>query len=179
METKKNPLNDIRLIIMDVDGVLTDGRITLGNNIELKSFHVRDGMAIAIARKCNVKIGFITNRTSVAVTKRSEELQIDYVFQGVKNKLSKMKEICIRENISMSEICYIGDDIIDIPILRRVGFSATVSDAPDEVKSCVHYVSDKKGGKEAVRDIIQFILTSQGKWETTIETMITELETSE
>lgn len=177
LKNKNYSLNDIRAIIMDVDGILTDGKIILGSgNTEFKAFHVRDGMAINIARKCGMKIGFITSRTSEVVQKRSEELKIHYLFQGVKNKLSKLIEISSSENIPLEEICYIGDDIGDIPILKRVGFAATTCDAPEEVKSFVNYVSKNKGGMEAVRDIIQYILIAQNKWTETIESMIGEWE---
>ena len=177
LRNQESNLKNIRAIIMDVDGVLTDGRIILGSgNAELKSFNIRDGMAITIARRCGVKIGFITSRTSEAVERRAKELQIDYLCQGVRDKLAKLKEISQSENIPLKSICFIGDDIIDIPILRRVGFSATVLDAPDEVKSCVSYVSQNRGGKEAVRDIIRHILVSQDKWKETIDAMITDWE---
>lgn len=177
MLKEKNGLNDIRAIFMDVDGVLTDGGIIIGSGgVELKSFHVRDGMAINIARRTGMTIGFLTSRTSDVVKRRAEELNIDYLFQSVNNKLSKLMEISSSENIPLKDICYIGDDIIDIPILRRVGFSATVSDAPDEVKNCVSYISEKKGGIEAVRDIIQYVLIAQNKWEKTIDLMVEEWE---
>ena len=162
---------------MDVDGVLTDGKIILGNRtLELKAFNVRDGMAINIAHKCGMKIGFITGRTSEAVEKRSKELKVDYLFQGVKNKLYKLIEISSSENIPLEKTCYIGDDITDIPVLRRVEFSATVADAPEEVKSCVSYISKNNGGNGAVHDIIRHILTVQKKWEKTINLMIEEWE---
>ena len=177
LSSQRNDLNNIRAIIMDVDGVLTDGMVILGSgNAELKSFHIRDGMAMTIARRCGLKIGFITSRTSDVVQRRGEELQIDYLFQGVRDKLSKLMEISLSENIPLESICYIGDDIIDIPILRRVGFSATVFDAPDEVKSCVSYVSKNRGGREAIRDIIQYIVGHQGKWKKATASMIEEWE---
>lgn len=175
--SQQNDLDDIRAIMMDVDGVLTDGRVILGSGkAELKSFNIRDGMAITIARRAGMKIGFITSRTSEAVERRGKELQIDYLLQGVGDKLSKVMEISLSENIPLESICYIGDDIIDIPILRRVGFPATVLDAPDEVKSCVAYVSKNKGGREAVRDIIRHILVRQGRWKETIDAMVKDWE---
>lgn len=178
MSSQENNLRNVQAIIMDVDGVLTDGMVVLGSGkAELKSFNIRDGMAITIARRAGMKIGFITSRTSEAVERRGKELQIDYLCQGVRDKLAKLIEISQSENIPLESICYIGDDIIDIPILRRVGFSATVLDAPDEVKSCVAYVSKNEGGKEAVRDIIRHILTHQNKWQETIDSMITDWET--
>ena len=178
MSSQENNLRNVQAVIMDVDGVLTDGMVVLGSGkAELKSFNIRDGMAITIARRGGMKIGFITSRTSEAVERRGKELQIDYLLQGVRNKLSKVMEISLSENIPLESICYIGDDIIDIPILRRVGFSATVLDAPDEVKSCVAYVSKNEGGREAVRDIIRHILTHQNKWQETIDLMVTDWET--
>ena len=174
---QRNNLANIRAIIMDVDGVLTDGTIYLGSgNTELKAFHVRDGMAINLARRCGMKIGFMSSRASEVVQVRGEELQIDFLFQGVKNKLSKLLEISASENIPLPNICYVGDDIVDIPVLKTVGFPATVCDAPEEVKSCASFVSKNKGGREAVRDIIQHILTHQGKWKETIDSMIRDWE---
>lgn len=174
---KKNRLKDIQAVIMDVDGVLTNGMIIMGDgNIELKCFHVRDGMAITIAKECGLKIGFITSRSSEIVRRRSDELKIDYLFMGVRDKVTKLKEISVVEKIPLERICYIGDDIIDIPVLRKVGFSATVFDAPDEVKSHVDYISKNKGGAEAVRDIIQHILMAQGRWSKSIELMIEKWE---
>ena len=170
---KESLLGAIRAIIMDVDGVLTDGRLILGSgNDELKSFHTRDGMGITIAKRCGMKIGFITSRTSEVVQRRAAELEIDYLLQGVRDKLSKLREISSSEKIPLEGICYIGDDIIDIPVLRAVGFSATVSDAPDEVKSCASYVSQREGGTGAVREIIEHILKAQGKWTTAVDSMI-------
>lgn len=172
-DRQRSDMNDIQAIIMDVDGVLSDGMVILGDGkTELKSFNVRDGMAITIARRCGIKIGFITSRTSEAVQRRGEELQIDYLLQGVRDKLIKLMELSASEKIPLKNICYIGDDIIDIPALKRVGFSATVLDAPDEVKYWVSYVSKNKGGREAVRDIIRHILVRQGRWKETIDSMI-------
>jgi 3-deoxy-D-manno-octulosonate 8-phosphate phosphatase (KDO 8-P phosphatase) len=162
---------------MDVDGVLTDGTVFLGNgNTELKSFNVRDGMAISIAHKSGIKIGFLTSRKSEAVEKRGEELKIEYLCQGVRDKLSKVKEISRSEGVSLGQICYIGDDIIDIPVLKKVGFAATVADAPEEVKAHVNYISVNKGGHEAVRDIIQHIMTRQNSWKETTRIMVKEWE---
>ena len=157
---------------MDVDGVLPDGRILLGKNEELKFFNVHDGMGITLAKKSGMKIGIITSRTSKAVERRAEELEMDYIVQGSKNKLKSLDEILKIENIDYQNVCYIGDDIIDIPLLRKVGLSATVNDAPEYVKSEVSYISDKPGGRGAVRDIIEYILKCKGCLNSTIEDMI-------
>jgi len=167
-------LMQIKLIIMDVDGVLTDGRIILGKEEELKFFHVRDGMGISIARASGLKIGVITGRSSIAVERRAKELKIDYIVQGCKNKLKALDEILEKEKINYENVCYIGDDIIDIPVFRLVGYSATVADAPESIKSETAYVSNKSGGKGAVRDIIEFILKNKGNLENTINNMIKE-----
>ena len=167
-------LQQIKLIIMDVDGVLTDGRIILGKEEELKFFDVRDGMGITIAKRSGLKVGIITGRTSEAVERRAKELKMDYIIQGSKNKLKSLDEIIKIENIYYQNVCYIGDDIIDIPLFRKVGFSATVNDAPEYVKSEVFYVSNKLGGRGAVRDIIEYILKCKGTLNSTIEEMIND-----
>ena len=167
---KEDNLKKIQAIMMDVDGVLTDAKIILGsNNIELKAFNVRDGLAITIASKCGLKIGFITGRTSDVVGVRGEDLKVDYIYQGVTDKLSKLKEIASDEEIPLENICYIGDDLVDIKLLNAVGFSATVADAPEEVRSCVSFISSKKGGDGAVREIIEYILKAQGKWQQSVD----------
>lgn len=160
---------------MDVDGVLTDGRIILGKNEELKFFNAHDGMGITLAKKSGMKIGIITSRTSKAVERRAEELEMDYIIQGNKNKLESLNKILKVENIDYQNVCYIGDDIIDIPLLRKVGFSATVNDAPEYVKSEASYISDKPGGRGAVRDIIEYILKCKGCLNSTIEDMINSI----
>ena len=170
-------LQQIKLIIMDVDGVLTDGRIVLGKEEELKFFDVRDGMGITIAKRSGLKVGIITGRTSEAVERRAKELKMDYIIQGSKNKLKSLDEIIKIENIYYQNVCYIGDDIIDIPLFRKVGFSATVNDAPEYVKSEVFYVSNKLGGRGAVRDIIEYILKGKEILNSLIEDMINDWST--
>ncbi len=159
---------------MDVDGVLTDGSIIFGENEELKSFNVHDGMGITLAKRSGLKIGFITSRTSKTVERRAKELSIDFLVQGCKDKLSYITDVLDKENITFENICYIGDDIVDIPVLKKAGFSATVNDAPEYVKSEVSYVSNRAGGRGAVRDIIEYILKSKGTLVSTIEGMINE-----
>lgn len=177
MEIENKDLKKIKAILMDVDGVLTDGKIFYGDikeemvDIRIKAFYVRDGMAINVAQQAGLKIGFITGRSSFAAEKRAAELKINYLFQNAKNKLDIVKQICKNENLTLDEICYIGDDLIDIPAMHDVGFSATVNDAPVEVKQHAHFISEKNGGTGAVWDIIKFILRSQGKWFSTINEM--------
>jgi len=157
---------------MDVDGVLTDGRIILGKKEELKFFDVHDGMGITIAKRSGMKVGIITGRTSEAVEKRAKELKMDYIIQGSKNKLKSLDEILKIENIDYQNVCYIGDDILDIPLFRKVAFSATVNNAPDYIKSEASYISDKLGGRGAVRDIIEYILKCKGILDYTLKSII-------
>jgi 3-deoxy-D-manno-octulosonate 8-phosphate phosphatase (KDO 8-P phosphatase) len=177
MEIKNKELKKIKAIFMDVDGVLTDGKIYYGDILEemvdlrVKSFHVRDGMAINVAQRAGLKIGFITGRSSFAAEKRAEELKIDYLFQNAKNKLGVIRDICKNEILQLDEICYIGDDLIDIPAMCAVGFAATVNDAPVEVRQHAHFISEKNGGTGAIWEIIRFILLSQGRWYSTIDEM--------
>ncbi|MEW6619471.1 MAG: HAD-IIIA family hydrolase [bacterium] len=163
---------DIKLILMDVDGVLTDGRIILGENEELKFFDIKDGMGITLAKKAGLKVGVITGRTSKAVEKRGKELKMDYVIQEKINKLEAVEEILKKEKLDYKNIAYIGDDIIDISLFRKVGFSATVNDAPEYIKSEVSYVANKNGGRGAVREIIEYILKNQGVLQLTIDKSI-------
>ncbi|MEW6606098.1 MAG: HAD-IIIA family hydrolase [bacterium] len=163
---------DIKLILMDVDGVLTDGRIILGEKEELKFFDIKDGMGITLAKKAGLKVGVITGRTSKAVEKRGKELKMDYVIQEKINKLEAVEEILKKEKLDYKNIAYIGDDIIDISLFRKVGFSATVNDAPEYIKSEVSYVANKNGGRGAVREIIEYILKNQGVLQLTIDKII-------
>ena len=157
----KEDLQEIKFIIMDVDGVLTDGKIIYAEDKELKCFHVHDGLGISLAKKAGLKVGIITSRSSKAVERRATELHLDYTIQGSKCKLKSLQEIMKNENIDYQHVCYIGDDIVDIPILEKVGFSATVQNAPEYIKSRVNFISKKQGGDGAVREIIEYILNKK------------------
>lgn len=155
----------VKLFILDVDGVMTDGRIIFdekGN--EIKMFHVRDGHGIVLAHQAKLRSAILTGRASEVVTKRAAELGIELVFQKVYNKLEVFEAILKQTGLPSEEIAYIGDDVVDIPVLRRVGFSAAVADAVVEVKEVVDYVLEREGGKGAVREFIEFILKAQGVW---------------
>lgn len=156
----------VKLLIMDVDGVLTDGRIVLdekGN--ELKFFNVRDGHGIVLLHRIGVLTAIITGRESKVVERRAKELSIPYVFQKVFDKLAVYERIKSELTLSDEDIAYIGDDVVDIPIMRRVGFSVSVSDAHEEVKKIADYVTSKPGGRGAVREVAELIIKSKGLWE--------------
>jgi len=159
-------LEKIRLLLLDVDGVLTDGGIILDDaGKQTKTVHVRDGHGMKMLQRTGVQIGIITGRTSQVVEHRMRELGIDLVYQGVKDKLEPFGRICRDLQLDAEQIAYMGDDVVDLPILRRAGFAATVSDASDDVKPFVHYVSRYGGGRGAVREICEMIIRAQGRWD--------------
>lgn len=161
---------NIKLILLDVDGVLTDGSIIFGeSNQELKIFNVKDGLAIKLAQKGGIKIGTITGRTSEAVKKRADELAIKILYQGQPDKLKVYQQIKNDLGLKNDQIAYVGDDLSDLKLLQKVGFSITVNDACDEVKAEVDYITKCPGGKGAIREVIELILKRQGKWEALIQ----------
>ncbi|HKJ05446.1 MAG TPA: HAD-IIIA family hydrolase [Geopsychrobacteraceae bacterium] len=162
----KEKLGKIKLLLLDVDGVLTDGRITydnLGN--ELKSFDVKDGHGLKLLQRAGIMVGIITGRQSDLVSRRATELGIEILYQGALRKLDPYLEILDNLGLSDSQVAYVGDDLIDLPVLRRVGFSATVSDAHPDVLPLVDYVSQRSGGRGAVREICDLLLKGGRHWE--------------
>jgi len=161
----KLKLEKIKLILMDVDGVLTTGKIIYSaSGDELKEFDIQDGMGITLARMAGLKTGIITGRTSPMVQRRAEELKYDIISQGSFDKLPRYSEIRDQAGLSDAEICYIGDDVLDLSILKRVGFSVAVANAQDVVKARCDYTTTHRGGDGAVRESIEKILKAQGKW---------------
>ena len=160
----------VKLIIFDVDGVLTDGGIHIGDHGEIfKSFNSRDGFAMTMLRTCGLKTAIITGRTSGITTHRAAELKIDFVMQGQMNKRDAYKKTKAHFGLTDAEICYIADDVIDLPVFVQVGFRAAVGDAAEDVKERAHFVANNFGGRGAVREIIEFILKAQGLWQAIIE----------
>lgn len=158
-------LKDIKLMIVDVDGVLTDGRIFCNDSgEEQKVFHVKDGSGIAYWHRAGLKSAIISGRNSRAVEHRAKELGIEDVCQGAQNKLEAYERMIKRHKVKDEEVCYIGDDLIDLPVLRRVGFSVAVQGSPEELLSAVDYVTKAPGGRGAVREVVEKLLKSQGKW---------------
>jgi 3-deoxy-D-manno-octulosonate 8-phosphate phosphatase (KDO 8-P phosphatase) len=163
-------MKNIKLVLLDVDGTLTDGKIYLNNNgMETKAFNIKDGMAIAQAIKYGMEIVIITGRTSKIVEIRSTELGIKEVYQGIKNKEEKVNEILKKKNIKLNEIAYVGDDINDLKIMKMVSFSACPNDAAKQVKTISNFISEYKGGEGAVREILELILEKKGVWKQVIE----------
>lgn len=153
---------NLKLFLLDVDGVLTDGTITYtheGN--EIKSFQTRDGLGIRLLMESGVEVGLITARESEAVNRRVQDLKIKYVFQKAKNKLEIFDKLLKELGLNPSEVGYMGDDWLDLPLLVRVGFAATVADAVPEVLQAAHYVTKRKGGRGAVREVCDLILEAK------------------
>lgn len=155
----------LRLVVLDVDGVLTDGRIIYDSEgRESKQFHVRDGSAIKWLIRSGLQVAWLSGRTSSVVEARARELGVQEVLQGAKRKLPAFRRLLRRLGVSPREVCYVGDDLPDIPVLRRVGVACTVADAPEEVKAVCRVVTRAPGGGGAVREIAERILRAQGAW---------------
>ena len=151
---------------MDVDGVLTDGRIIIDSNgVESKQFDVRDGHGLKMLARSGVTLALLTGRRSPVVSHRAAELGIDIVFQRCHDKLKAFRQICRRLGLSNHEVAYIGDDVVDIPVLLKVGFAATVADADPELVPVVDWQSSRPGGRGAVRELCRLIMQAQGSWD--------------
>jgi 3-deoxy-D-manno-octulosonate 8-phosphate phosphatase (KDO 8-P phosphatase) len=187
----------IKLLLFDVDGVLTDGTIwlfpapagapqpTAGTRaeksdapgfgivsseiIEAKGFNAHDGTGISLARLGGLKTGIITKRISETVALRARDLKVDHVRQGIQDKLTVFEEILGAEKLTVEQACYVGDDVIDLPVMRRCGLAIAVPNARVEVKQAAHFVTEHRGGDGAARDAIEFILRAQGIWERALE----------
>ena len=160
----------IKLLLMDCDGVLTDGQLELlENGDEQKTFHARDGQGISLFHRAGGKTGIISGRTSSAVERRAQDLKMAFVRQYAKDKVKALEEILAASDCSADECAYIGDDVADIPVMRRVGLSVAVADAVEETKQAAHYVTKLKGGRGAVREVTDLILKAQGRWEELME----------
>jgi 3-deoxy-D-manno-octulosonate 8-phosphate phosphatase (KDO 8-P phosphatase) len=155
----------IKLLILDCDGVLTDGRIVLlSETDETKFFDVKDGHGIRMAGRAGLKTAIISGRASFAVRARVRDLGIDYLHESSWVKTAPYDEILRAEGIGDDSVCYVGDDVTDIPLLRRAGLAVAVADAVDEARQYAHYVTSRPGGRGAVREVIEMILKAQGKW---------------
>ncbi len=154
----------IKLLLLDVDGVLTDGRIILDDRgVETKHFDVRDGQGIVLLMRAGIEVGLITARNSKAVRYRAKELGLRIVRQGIKNKTTTYGEIRRQSGLADTQIAYIGDDIGDVEILRRVGLAVTVKDGWEEIFRSVDYVTERPGGRGAVREVAELLLKAQNK----------------
>jgi len=154
----------VRLLLFDVDGVLTDASVVIGGGRETKTFSVRDGAAISWARQSGLEIGILSGRPSEATTSRATELGIELVIQEGPNKRDAFTRMLAERAIDAAEVAYMGDDLVDLPVLSRAGLSAAPADAVPEVAELAHWVSTKPGGRGAVREFIELVLKARGEW---------------
>jgi len=202
MPDAKARAKKIKLLLFDVDGVLTDGKLFFfpapagaelstksqaerhsgqggfglasQSIVEAKGFHAHDGTAISLARLAGIKTGLITKRISETVALRARDLKLDHVHQGIQDKLAVFRDILRQEGITAAEACFVGDDVIDLPVMWNCGLAVAVTNARDEVKRDAHYVTRHSGGDGALRDAVEFILKNQGKWKKVVTEYIGE-----
>ncbi len=202
MPDARSRAKKIKLLLFDVDGVLTDGKLfflpapanaqqTIQQHaakhggqggfglasetiVEAKGFHAHDGTAISLARLSGIRTGLITKRISETVALRARDLKLEYVYQGIQDKLGTFKEILKQAKVTAAEAAFVGDDVIDLPVMWNCGFAIAVANARDEVKRDSHYVTKHSGGDGALRDAIEFVLKAQGKWKKAVTDYIGE-----
>ncbi len=160
----------IKLIVLDVDGVLTDGSILINDDgIETKRFHVRDGFAIKAAMSLGIKVGVITGRTTRAVNLRMTELGVDLVMQGIADKGQAFESLCAMAGVLPEDAAFVGDDLVDLPAMLKCGYPLAVADAPEEVQGVANYITQAKGGHAAVREAIEHLLRREDRWDEIVE----------
>ena len=156
----------VRLLLLDCDGVLTDGRITLlGDGDEQKSFHTRDGHGLVLLHRAGLQSGVISGRTSSALERRARDLGIGHLRQGTHDKIVEFREVLAAAGVSEDETAFVGDDVTDIPLMRRCALAVAVADATDDTRAHAHYVTRLAGGFGAVREVCELILKAQGRWD--------------
>lgn len=197
----KKRARKIKLFLFDVDGVLTDGKlfflpispdrepssgrhkkddnqidsgVDIQGAIEFKGFHAHDGAGISMARLAGLKTGLITKRTSRTVELRARDLKLDHVYQGIHDKLSAFLEILKKEGMQANEAAYVGDDVVDLPVMRNCGLAIAVANAREEVKDEAHWVTRNSGGNGGVRDALEYVLKAQGRWKQVVSQYIGE-----
>ena len=160
----------IKWLVMDVDGVLSDGTVFVGGDVEeIKGFNVKDGHGIKLWQRSGRGVAIITGRASKAVEKRCKELGIEHFYQGAKMKGEVFLKFLDDADAKPEEVCYVGDDLVDIPVFRKVGMAVAVADATEETINEAHFITEKFGGRGAVREVTDYLLKVQGNWEKVTE----------
>lgn len=157
-------LSKVRLFFCDVDGVLTDGSILIGLAPEQKRFNIRDGLGMQLLQKAGIKVGWVSFRPSPATRMRADELRIDFLIQKKKSKVEGIDAILGETGHAWAEVCFVGDDIVDLSAMKRAGCAVAVADAVSEAKEAADYVTSERGGHGAVREVVELILKAQDKW---------------
>jgi len=179
----------IKLLLFDVDGVLTDGKmyflpqhdqtqdnaeLSARGSIEFKGFHAHDGVAVSLARLGGLRTGLITKRFSETVALRARDLKLEFVFQGIHDKGSAFQQIVKQAGLALEEAAFVGDDIVDLPAMRHAGLAIATQNARAEVKKESHYTTPHPGGEGALRDAVEFLFKAQGKWKKVLDTYLTQ-----
>jgi 3-deoxy-D-manno-octulosonate 8-phosphate phosphatase (KDO 8-P phosphatase) len=157
-------LRAVKLLLTDVDGVMTDGSVFITGDGEFKQFSIQDGLGLVLLQRAGVKVGWISARPSAITTRRAEELKIDFLSQKKESKVIAAEEILAAAGVNWSEVCYVGDDVVDLCLLKRAGVAIAVANAIEEVKAAADYVTKAPGGHGGVREVVTMILKAQKKW---------------
>jgi len=155
----------VKLFLCDVDGVLTNATVFIGDGREFKEFHIQDGLGLRLLQGEGIKIGWVSNRPSTATQQRAEELKVDYLHQDKGSKVNAVETILARTGLKWVDVCYVGDDVVDLGALKRAGVAIAVANAIDEAKALAHYVTKAEGGHGAVREVAALILKAQKRWD--------------
>ena len=162
-------LKKVRIFICDVDGVLTNGTVVMGDGKEYKSFNIQDGLGLILLMRMGMQVAWVSNRPSSVTQQRARELGITHLIQGKENKVQAIESLLAKENFKWADVCYIGDDVVDLGALKRAAVSVAVANAIDEVKKLADYVTRARGGEGAVRETVRLLLNAQGKWQELIK----------
>lgn len=160
----RTKLRRIQLFLCDVDGVLTNGTVLIGDGKEYKAFNIQDGLGLLLLKRHGIKVGWISNRPSQVTQQRAEELQIDFLHQAKGSKVAVAELLLAKTGLGWENVCFIGDDIVDLGVLQRAGVAVAVANAVVEARALADYVTHSKGGEGAVREAVRLILDAQGKW---------------
>jgi 3-deoxy-D-manno-octulosonate 8-phosphate phosphatase (KDO 8-P phosphatase) len=173
LKKRKIDFSRITLLVLDVDGVLTDGTLVYSaDGSEMKFFNILDGHGIRMWKRAGLKVAFLSGRVSQPTARRAKELEVDFCFEDCHDKLPIIEKLAGQIGILPEEIAYVGDDLMDVPPMRYAGFSAAVANAVEEVKACADYITTAGGGQGAVREVIEHILKRAGRWEKLVEKYI-------
>jgi 3-deoxy-D-manno-octulosonate 8-phosphate phosphatase (KDO 8-P phosphatase) len=173
MSAKSSPallkkLKAVKLFLCDVDGVLTDGAVYMGGGVEMKRFNIRDGLGLKFLQLHGIKVGWVSRRPSSATQQRADDLKIDFVVQRDGGKIEGVESILGQTGRKWSDVCYVGDDVVDIAVLNRVGLAVVPGDGTEDTKKSADYVTKASGGHGAIREIVEMILKAQNKWKLVI-----------
>jgi 3-deoxy-D-manno-octulosonate 8-phosphate phosphatase (KDO 8-P phosphatase) len=165
----RSRLKRIKLFLCDVDGVLTDGTVMMGGGVETKRFNIRDGLGLKFLQRHGIKVGWVSRRPSTATRQRADDLKIDFLAQKDGGKIEAVEDILRQTGLNWADICFVGDDVVDVGVMDRVGVAVAVGDGVAEAKAAADYVAAAPGGGGAIRETVELILKAQNKWQLVVE----------